>query len=380
MKGGPGRRHILHCVYSFDTGGLEHLVVALINRLPVEGFEHTVLALTRIGNCRALIERDDVRLIALDKPAGHALRLYPRIFSLLRQLAPDVVHSCNMAALEVAPLAWLAGVRRYVHAEHGWDMNDLGGSNPRYLRLRRFYRRFVDHQIAVSANIRDYLTQRVGVRPEHVSLINNGVELEVYAPRTGLSMPPMPPDCPFEPGRHRLIGTVGRFATVKNQVFLARAFARAVTSGAPGAEDLRLIIVGEGEKRGEIEAELRAGGVLERAWLPGVRDDVPRILPGLDCFVLPSYSEGTSLAIQEAMACGLPVLATAVGGTPDLVTEGESGFLVRPDDDVALAGRIVQLAAAPELCATMGARARRRAERDFDIRRTIGRYGELFNQ
>jgi sugar transferase (PEP-CTERM/EpsH1 system associated) len=376
VTGRANRRRILHCVYSFDTGGLEHLIVALINRLPVERFEHTVLALTRIGNCRALIERDDVELIALDKPPGHALRLYPRIFSLLRQKAPDVVHSCNMAALEIAPLAWLAGARRHIHAEHGWDMNDLGGSNPRYLRLRRFYRRFVDHQIAVSANIRDYLTQQVGVRPEQVSLINNGVELDVYSPRTHLAMPA---DCPFEAGRHHLIGTVGRLAAVKNQVFLARAFIRAATSGAPGAENLRLVIVGEGDKRAEIEAELRAGGMLDRAWLPGGRNDVPLILRMLDCFVLPSYSEGTSLAIQEAMACGLPVIATAVGGTPDLVTDGETGFLVRPDDDAALATRLGQLAAAPELCAIMGTRARQRAEHDFDIQRTIDRYGELFS-
>jgi sugar transferase (PEP-CTERM/EpsH1 system associated) len=381
LQGHQGRRRILHCVYCFDTGGLEHLVVALINRLPVSRFEHTVLALTRIGNCRTLIERKDVELIALDKPPGHAFRLYPRIFSLLRRVAPDVVHSCNMAALEIAPLTWLAGVKRHVHAEHGFDMNSLRGGNVRHLRMRRFYRHFVDHQVAVSTDIRDYLTQQVGVRPGQVSLIDNGVELDVFSPR--------PPDapraaaaagCPFEPERHRLVGTVGRLAAVKNQIFLARAFARLVRSGAPGAEDLRLVIVGEGEQRGEIEAVLRAEGVLDRAWLPGGRSDVPVILRMLDCFVLPSYSEATSLAIQEAMACGLPVVATNVGGTPALVTEGETGFLVRPDDDVALAARIGQLAAAPELCATMGARARARAERDFDIRRTIDRYSELFDQ
>jgi sugar transferase (PEP-CTERM/EpsH1 system associated) len=380
MRSGASRRRILHCVYSFDTGGLEHLVVALINRLPVERFAHTVLALTRIGSCRALIKHADVELIALDKPPGHALRLYPRIFALLRQQAPDVVHSCNMAALEVAPLAWLAGVKRHVHAEHGWEMNDLGGANQRYLRMRRFYRHFVDHQIAVSANIRDYLTQQVGVRPEQVSLITNGVELDVYAPRAPRLPPALPAGCPFEVGRHWLVGTVGRLAAVKNQVLLARAFARVATSGAPGAENLRLVIVGEGDRRGEIEAELQAGGVRDRAWLPGERDDVPAILRAIDCFVLSSHSEGTSLAIQEAMATGLPVIATEVGGTPNLVTDGETGFLVRPDDDAVLAARLGQLAAAPELCAIMGARARQRAERDFNIQHTITRYCELFSQ
>jgi sugar transferase (PEP-CTERM/EpsH1 system associated) len=372
---GSGRRRILHCVYSFGIGGLENMLVQLINRLPADEFEHTLMALSTVGECRARIVHPNVDFIALDKPPGHALRLYPRIMALLRAIRPDVVHTCNLAALEIAPLVRLAGVRRYIHAEHGWEMNDRNGGNARYRRLRRLYRRLPHHQVAVSGEIHDYLLQRVGVRRERLSLIANGVDLTAFSPQR----PRAPlPGCPFEPGRHWLIGAVGRLAAVKNQAFLARAFVRALESGAAAGRDLRLVIVGDGEQRAEIAAILQQAGVMERVWFAGRRDDVPAVMRALDCFVLPSYAEGTSCTLQEAMASGLPVIATAVGGNPELVTDGDTGRLVRPDDDEALAAALLACAAAPAQARALGARARARAERDFDISRAIARYRELF--
>jgi sugar transferase (PEP-CTERM/EpsH1 system associated) len=367
------QRHVLHCLYSFEMGGLENVIIQLVNRLPADEFAHTVLALTTIGEYRARVTRTDVKFIALGKPPGHAVRLYPRILALLREIRPDVVHTCNMAALEIAPLSRLAGVRRHIHAEHGLD---IGGDNARHLFLRRLYRRFTHHQIAVSADIHDYLHRRVGMPLRKLSLIANGVDPAVFAPGDAAPVP----GCPFAPGRHRLIGTVGRLAAIKNQVFLARAFVRAVRSGAPEARDLRLLIVGEGEMRADIEAILRREGMLDLAWLPGARDDIPAILRMLDCFVLPSYSEGTPLAILEAMAAGLPVIATPVGCVPDLVKEGDTGFLTPPDDDETLAARLLACAASRETKAQVGARARARVERDFNIAHTMEQYREVFGR
>src|SRR5574343_1765859 len=115
------RRHIVHIVYSFSIGGLENVIVQLINGLPADEFEHTVLSLTTISDFKTRITRPDVKFIALNKPPGHAIPLYPKIYRLLRQLKPDVVHTCNLAALEIIPIAWLAGVKTRIHAEHGWD-------------------------------------------------------------------------------------------------------------------------------------------------------------------------------------------------------------------------------------------------------------------
>ncbi|MDR2261802.1 MAG: TIGR03088 family PEP-CTERM/XrtA system glycosyltransferase [Azoarcus sp.] len=373
MSESARRRHVLHCLYSFEMGGLENVVVQLINRLPADEFAHTVLALTTIGECRARVTRADVAFIALGKPPGHAVRFYPRILALLRERRPDIVHTCNLAALEIAPLSRLAGVRGHIHAEHGWD---IGGGNARHLFLRRLYRRFTHHQVAVSADIHAYLHRRVGVPLRKLSLIANGVDPVIFAPGDAAPVP----GCPFAPGRHWLIGTVGRLAAIKNQAFLARAFVRAVRSGTPAARDLRLLVVGEGEMRVDIEAILRREGMMDLAWLPGARDDIPAILRMLDCFVLPSHSEGMPLAVLEAMASGLPVIATPVGSVPDLVRDGDTGFLVPPDDDEALSARLLACAASRETKALVGARARARVQRDFNIAQTTARYRELFNR
>jgi len=185
------------------------------------------------------------------------------------------------------------------------------------------------------------------------------------------------PDFPFARGRYWLVGSVGRLADVKNHAFLVRAFARAVKSGAPRAQDLRLVLAGDGPMRAGIETLLQQEGIRDSVWLAGNRDDVPAIMRSLDCFVLPSYAEGTSCTLQEAMASGLPIVATAVGGTPQLIGD-DAGSLVQPDDDAALAEKILAYAADPVLAATHGVNARARAARDFDIARAIERYRELF--
>lgn len=371
------RRRILHLVYSFGVGGLENVIVQLINRLPAERYEHILLSLTSIGDFRQRITRSDVRFIALDKPPGHAIPLYPKIYRLLRELQPDVVHSCNLAALEIAPLAWLARVPLRVHAEHGWDAHDPDGSNPRYRRLRRGYRPFVSHYVAVSHDLDRYLADAVGVPAKRRSLLPNGADTERFHPATGT--PPAVAGCPFAPGQHWLIGTVGRLQTVKNQPLLARAFVELLESSPRLAERLRLVIVGEGPLRAEVEAILDAAQARDKAWLPGARDDVAEILRMLDCFVLPSRTEGTSCTLQEAMASGLPVVATAVGGTPELITSGETGTLVPSDDVTALAGALQAFHDDPDSARRCGVAARQKALRDFSLTATLAAYDRLFS-
>ena len=198
MTASHERKRIVHVVYRFDVGGLENVIVQLINRLPADRFEHVVLSLTTISDFKNRITQRGVRFMALDKQPGHAVPLYPRILRLLREIRPDVVHTCNLAALEVTPLAWLARVPVRVHAEHGWDAHDPQGRNPRYQRLRKLYKPFVSHYVAVSRDLDDYLERAIGVPAHRRSLIANGVDTEAFSP----AVPPTPavPGCPFEPG------------------------------------------------------------------------------------------------------------------------------------------------------------------------------------
>jgi len=370
------RIRIVHVVYSFSVGGLENIIVQLINRLPAERFEHVLLSLTTIGDFARRIEHEDVQLIALGKNPGHAVPLYPKIWRLFRRLRPDVVHSCNLAALEVLPLAWAAGVPRRVHAEHGWDAHDPQGLSRKYQRLRQLYRPFVSHYVSVSKDLDDYLAEAIGVPKQRRSLVANGVDTDVFTPaKMGIA----PPGCPFDPEQHWLVGTVGRLQTVKNQPFLAEAFVRLLALHPEAAIRARLVLVGDGPLRAEVERILADGGASHLAWLPGMRHDVASILQSLSCFVLPSLTEGTSCTLQEAMATGLPTVATAVGGTPDLVTEGKTGLLVQPGDVTAMAQALWVYLSQPALALQHGTEARIQALQRFALNGMIRRYDALFS-
>ena len=372
-----GKTRVVHVVHSFSVGGLENVIVQLINRLPADRFEHVVLSLTTISDFKNRITQPGVRFIELHKPPGHAVPLYPRIYQLLRELRPDVLHTCNLAALEITPLAWLARVPLRIHAEHGWDAHDPQGKNPRYQRLRKLYKPFVSHYVAVSKDLDDYLACSIGVPASRRSLIANGVDTDTFSPRSGEALPV--PGCPFVPGQHWLVGTVGRLQTVKNQPLLARAFVRLLREHPEMAERARLVIVGEGPLRAEIESTLAAAGLQSHAWLPGARDDVANILRMLNLFVLPSQAEGTSCTLQEAMATGLPVVATAVGGTPALVQEGATGHLVPSDDEAALAAAIHRVYADEAGARRFALAARAMAVSQFGLGAMVQRYESLFS-
>ena len=159
----------------------------------------------------------------------------------------------------------------------------------------------------------------------------------------------------------------------------ARPCFRAVLKDHPEATNrIRLIIVGEGPLRNEIEEILHRGNAVQYAWLAGARDDVPAILRMLDCFVLPSQAEGTSCTLQEAMACGLPSIATAVGGTTALIDDGITGYLVPSDDEAALAKALWTAYSAPDQLLNLGKNARKRALAGFALDSMIAQYERLF--
>ncbi len=379
MSSTQRRRRIVHVVYSFAVGGLENVIVQLINRLPADRFEHVVLSLTTISDFKHRITQPGVRFIELHKPPGHGVALYPRIYRLLREIRPDVVHSCNLAALEIAPLSWLARVPLRIHAEHGWDAHDPKGQNPRYQSLRKLYKPFVSHYVAVSKDLDEYLAHAIGVPARRRSLIANGVDTQTFAPPPYGTAQAVP-GCPFVPGKHWMIGTVGRLQTVKNQPLLARAFVRLIQQHPEAVERLRLVVVGEGPLRSEVEATLARAGLQHLAWLAGERTDVSAILPMLNCFVLPSQTEGSSCTLLEAMSCGLPVVATAVGGTPDLITSGQTGELVLPNDVALMEQAIWRYACKSELALNHGRAARQKALKNFEMNAMTQQYQALFER
>jgi len=368
---------IVHVVYRFAVGGLENGIVNLVNRMPCRSWRHAIIAMTEAPeNYRTRITRDDVAIVALNKPPGHGVRVYPQLYGLFRRWRPAIVHTRNLAALEAVVPAWAARVPVRIHGEHGRDMNDIDGTRRRYRLVRRIYRPFVHRYVALSRDLERYLIEGVGVAPDKVRHIYNGVDAARFRPVSGGRAPIE--GAPFSDPRWFVVGTVGRMESVKDQANLARAFVRAAGYTTESASRLRLVLVGDGPQRGEVEGLIRSAGLADRVWFAGERADVPALMQGLDCFVLPSMAEGISNTLLEAMASGLPVIATRVGANADLMEEGATGCLVPRADSVALADQMLRYAADPALARRHGRAGRQVVERRFSIDRMIADYEDLY--
>jgi len=368
---------IVHVVYRFAVGGLENGVVNLINRLPPQSWRHAVISLTDVDAAfAARLSSAAVRCVALHKAPGHAVRLYPRLVALLRELKPAIVHTRNLAALEATLPAWIAGVPARLHGEHGRDVGDLDGSSRRYQRVRRLFRPFVTRYVALSPDLASYLRERVGVPATRIDQVYNGVDTARFRPAPGGRA--AIDACPFREADHWLVGTVGRMEKVKDQTNLARAFVSAVRADPEARARLRLVLVGDGKLKREVETILESAGVRELAWFAGERADVVPLLQGLDCFVLPSLAEGVSNTILEAMACGLPVVATRVGANAELVEQDVTGRTVTAADSDALAREIGAYFTTPALARQHGQAGRRRVERRFSLERMVDDYDRVY--
>lgn len=369
---------IVHIIYRLDVGGLENGLVNLINHTPPDRYRHAIISLTEITDFRRRIKRDGVTCTALHKREGKDIGVYARLWRVLRELRPQIVHTRNLPALVCQIVASLARVPGRIHGEHGRDVYDLDGTNWKYNRLRRSMRPLIHRYIPLSIDLDQWLRSRVAVSDEKIVRIYNGVDSKEFHPAlTGRE--PLPAPLGFAPPDKLVIGTVGRMAKVKDPLSLVRAFLHLLDTMPRASERLRLVMAGDGPLRAEAVNLLARHGAAHLAWLPGSREDVARIMRGLDVFVLPSKAEGISNTILEAMASGLPVVATRVGGNPELVSEEQNGLLVPAESPEALAQAIRRYLDDPGLTRRHGLAARQRIEREFSIDAMVHRYLAVYD-
>lgn len=369
---------IAHVLYRLDTGGMEHMLVTLINET-CQRYRHVVICLQGYGDLRDQIEPADVACLALGKKRGKDLLCYFRLWRAFRNLKPDLVHTYNIGAVDAAPIAKLAGVRRVVHAERGRDAADPLGESSRYRLLRRWLLPFIDRYVAVSNDLQTWLIDKVGIPASRVVCIPNGIDTKPFVEAAG-SRDTRPLLGSFAPPGTILIGTVGRLDAVKDHGGLITAF-RCLCEALPQeCKRLRLVLVGDGSQRAALESQVLHEELSTQVRLVGNRKDVAEILAELDIFALSSIAEGMPGVVLEAMASGLPVVATDVGGVKEVVAAGVTGTLVAASDPKSLAVALTHYVIDESLRRRHGTAGRECVMTKFRLQTMLGAYVNLYDE
>jgi glycosyltransferase involved in cell wall biosynthesis len=348
------RKRILQIIPTLKSAGAENVVLSLASGLDRSRFDTAVVALydASPGDLDPLFSERGIQVWRLGKHAGPDPRMYARLSQVMHDFQPDVIHS----HLYVLRYAIHLRARALVHTVHNLAASEVGPFGR--LVHRCVFRRGVA-AVAVGSAVADSFRRMYGFPP--AATIPNGIDTDRF----------WRPQVRSEWRRANgfrdddlLIVSTGRLTRQKNPVALAEAIA-----AIPHA---RLLIAGEGELRSQLEGR-------ERVHLLGVRNDIPDMLASADMFALASDWEGLPLAVIEAMAAGLPVVATRVGGIPEAVENGRSGFLVPPGDKRALTDALQTLAENPGLRREMGAASRVRSL-SFGVRAMMASYEKLFER
>lgn len=365
------KMRVLHVVPHLTPYGLENTVAYLACESDRRRFEPAVISLYSAsdGGLEDRLVNSGVPVFHLGKKPGFDARMYARFARVLREFRPDVVHSHNyVLRYTYLPALWHR-VRVQVHTVQNVAQKEVDAVG-RALQQIAFRRGVAP--VAIAHEVAATIRALYGV-PER-ALIPNAIDVRRYRtdPQCGKQWREQEG---FAPGDFLCL-CVGRLAQQKDHATLLQAFA----AGPAKNPRARLLLAGEGPLRNEIEQQIETLGLGGSVRLLGRRTDIPEMLAAADLFVLASRWEGNPLAVMEAMSAGVPVIATKVGGVPELVGDGETGLLVSPGDPAALAAAICRLLDDRATRAGMGRAAIEKAERDFDARVMVRSYEHLYER
>ncbi|MFQ5877310.1 MAG: glycosyltransferase [Acidobacteriota bacterium] len=366
------RARLLILTVGFTIGGAERLILMTAPRLQRRGFDVLVACLKGWGPLGEELERRGVRAVALGASGALDLRAACRLLSLLRRERVQILHAHLFPAnLAARLLGRAAGVPVVVCAHHDTDID-----MPRRNRLlERATAGLSDAVVACSEAVRRYALRTYGLGPGRVRTLRNAVE-----------QPPSPIEALRREALRRefgagpsdlLLGTVGRLVEPKKGIPVFLAAARRIARELPA---VRFVVVGDGPDREGVEACAAREGVSHRTTFAGFRRDVEDVMASLDLLVQPSNWEGFGLTLVEAMAAGIPVVATRVGGVPEVVVDGRTGLLVPPADPDALARACLDLLSDRERALRLGRAGRERARGEFSIEDLVERTAALYRE
>jgi sugar transferase (PEP-CTERM/EpsH1 system associated) len=358
----------MHLVFTFGPGGMEHGVVKIVNGVDPARVASAICSTTPAdAGMRALVA-PRVRIVELNRRRhGNDPRIVAAIYRALRRERPDILHTHSWGTLLEGIVAGrMAGVPAIVHGEHGTLQ-----LQPRQIKAQRWAWQHADELLSVSSRLAERMSRDVGIPLDRVRVIRNGVDLSRFAAARADS------------GRRALglrddgrivLGAVGRLVDVKNHALFIDAVHTLISRGCPVVG----VIAGEGPLRNDLENQIAKLGLGDAVRLAGHRPHIESTLAAFDIFVHPSRSEGMSNTILEAMASGLPVVATRVGGADELVVDGETGTLVREGDGGELCDALERLVRDTPRRRAMGAAARQRAQAEFSLETMIKGYQSFY--
>lgn len=363
-----------YVLHAMPVAGAEVLTAETIRRL--RGHIHpTIFCLDSVGLLGEQLREEGVEVLCLDRRPGRDWRLVGRLRRAITQRGIHILHAHQYTPFFYSALAKLSLLRhrpRLIFTEHGRHFPDIVPP------LRRTINRWLLSPLAdaITACARfsaDALAQNDGFPRHRIEVILNGIDVSRYnrhpdraslRARLGLA------------SNRRYLLTVARFHPVKDHATLLKAFAQV----AAQRDDVDWLLAGDGPLRGDLESLATSFSVRTRVHFLGIRQDIPELMRAADLFAMTSLSEAASLTLMEAMASGLPVVVTAVGGNPELITDGVDGLLVPRADVDATTKALLRLLDDSSLAQMLGTAARQRAERNFRLEHTIAAYVELYRR
>lgn len=365
---------VTHVVLSLDVGGLERIVVDLVRHGSRLGQNVSVLCLERPGTLAPAAQAAGATVVCVDKKPGLRPGIVRPISHALADLGCDVVHTHQIGALIYAgPAARRGGARAVIHTEHGKNY----ARRFRTRVLGRLAARWADKFVGVSRDIADEVAACGIIGPGKLCVLANGIDTAAIA--SAVADPAIRSAVRSEFGIEpsaQVIGTLGRLSEIKRQELLIRGFADLRKSHTHA----HLLIVGDGPMRNELQSLAESLGVQSRVHFAGYQSQPQRFLAAMDFFALTSRSEGMPLAVLEAWAAGLPVVASRVGGIPELIAANQSGLLFESGDAAALTAAMDRLLDDVSLAANLRAEGRRRVMDQYTIERTARDYQDLYEQ
>ncbi len=345
--------------------------------MPADKYRHMIICLKGSTDFSQRLKRKDVAIIDLEKQDGQDWHSFVRLYQILKKHKVDIVHTRNLGTIEYQIPALLAGIKGRVQGEHGWDVFDPEGNNKKYQWLRRLLGYFIQVFIPLSLHLQSYLVEKVKIPANKIHRICNGVDTQKFYPQKNKQRVD---DCPLPFGKNNIyMGTVGRMHGVKDQITLVKAFIILLKKNTDLVGKVYLLLIGDGDLKQQAIDLLEQNQLQQYAWLAGERQDIAELMRSLDIFVLPSQAEGISNTILEAMATGLPVVATEVGGTPELVVSGKTGVLVPPSNPEKMADALYSLIVGQKLRQQQGKNSLQRVLENFSIQAMVNNYTKVYD-